>query len=161
MVLGISSWRTGWVYEKMWSWARKLTLHVPLIAELKIGRKIRWKVISIWKEKWRKLGYPSESNLCSSRCIRNNTKKIKAAVEWYSDWDKNSGIAENYHLILCAKILENFVEVWVLLLTQNLKKFNHLSRISSVCNFKIIIMMMIIIIVKIMIIIKIITIAAH
>ena len=27
------------------------------------------------------MGYASESNPCSSRCIRNNTKEIKAAVE--------------------------------------------------------------------------------
>ena len=27
--------------------------------------------------------------------------KIKAAVEWYRDWDKNGGIVENYYLIFC------------------------------------------------------------
>ena len=27
-----------------------------------------------------------------------NTKEMKAAVEWYRDWDKNSGITENYDL---------------------------------------------------------------
>ena len=44
------------------------------------------------------MGYASENNPSNSWCIRNNTKKIKAAVEWYRDWDKNSG---NYHLIFC------------------------------------------------------------
>ena len=29
----------------------------------------------------RELGYASESNPCSSRCITNNTKEIKAVVE--------------------------------------------------------------------------------
>ena len=29
--------------------------------------------------------YASEGNLCSSRCIRNNTKEIKAVVEGYRD----------------------------------------------------------------------------
>ena len=47
------------------------------------------------------MGDASESNSCSSRCIRSNTKEIKAVVEWYMNWDKNSETAENCNLIFC------------------------------------------------------------
>ena len=47
------------------------------------------------------MGYASENNPCSSRCIKNDTKEIKAAVEWYRDWDKNNIIAEKFHLVFC------------------------------------------------------------
>ena len=45
--------------------------------------------------------YTSQSNPYISRCIRNNTKEIKATVAWHRDWEKNSGIAENYCRIFC------------------------------------------------------------
>ena len=104
------------------------------------------------------MGYVSESNSCCSRCMMNDTKEIKAAFEWYRDWNKSSGIAENYHLIFC-KDPPKCSEVWGVLLTQNLKEFNHWSKTYSVCNSNIMIITKIIIIIIIIIIITIIMLA--
>ena len=79
--------------------AKLETLHAPLIAELTRGRKIRWRLSHSEIRIEENMGYVCESNHCSCRCIRNDTTEIKTVVEWYRDWDKNSEIAEKYHLI--------------------------------------------------------------
>ena len=50
-------------------------------------------------------------------------------------------------VLYSARILWNVLEVWGVLLTQNLKKFNHWSKTYSVCNSNIIIIIIIIIMV--------------
>ena len=51
-------------------------------------------------------------------------------------------------VLYSARILWNVLEVWGVLLTQNLKKFNHWSKTYSVCNSNIIIIIIIIMVIK-------------
>ena len=56
------------------------------------------------------MGYASESNPCSSRCIRNNTKEIKTVV---SDKGLETRIVElqKTTILYSARILRNVPEV--------------------------------------------------
>ena len=71
------------------------------------------------------MGYACESNPFSGRCIRNNTKEIIAAII-----EIEARIVELQKTIILysARILRNVFEVWGVLLTQNLNKFDHWSK---------------------------------
>ena len=61
-------------------------------------------------------------------------------------WLSDIGIIDTENTVLySARIVWNILGIWGVLLTQNLKKFNHWSKTYSVCNSNIIIIVIIII----------------
>ena len=71
----------------------------PFDSRIEKREKVKMKGYNDLKRKLKKiLDMPVEVFPVVVGTLGINTKEMKAAVEWYRDWDKNSGIAENYDL---------------------------------------------------------------